>query len=193
MLDFRQEMKALIEACLAGDIAVASLKVRGSGPHDLIATISPGTPPKVIGGVTYGAMPFTRELLVDLVVRAQRRRWMRFDDFTLELVPPDHGEWRDIASRIGPAPEHGPGWHDLVHAGIDMIIESGGDPKTSQIKEKYGSLRWYTAGREGDVGNAVVEAAEHVSYHLCDTCGAIGKRGSNRGWIQTRCEEHEHA
>lgn len=193
MLDFRQETKSLIEACLAGDIAIASLKVRGSGPHDLIATISPGMPPLKIGGVTYGQPSFSRELLVDLVVRAQRRRWARFDDFSLELVPPGHGEWRDVAARIGPAPEHGPGWHDLVHAGVDMIVEAGGDPATSQIKEKYGSLRWYSQGREGDVGGAVIDAAEHVSYHLCDVCGGLGKRGSKQGWVRTRCEEHEHA
>lgn len=192
MLDFRQETKAIIEGALHGDIAVASLKIQGSSPHDLAAFISPGRPPRRLSEVEYGEAPFTRETLVELVVRMQRYRWSRFDDFTFELTPHGDDAWKQVASRIGPYPEHGDGWLDLVSAAVDMIVEAGGDPATSQLKSKFGSMRWYTKGLEGEAGGAIVDAAEHLSFRLCETCGAPGKRRSDRGWISVACEEHAH-
>ena len=55
------------------------------------------------------------------------------------------------------------------------------------IKEKYGQLRLYD-GPTGDLDD-ICEAAELLSEHICDACGAPGwQRG--RGWIKTRCDAH---
>jgi hypothetical protein len=60
----------------------------------------------------------------------------------------------------------------------------------SQIKEKYGSARFYWHGDLPDLGDEIIEAAEHISSHLCERCGAPGKLMSDGGWWSTRCREH---
>ena len=58
----------------------------------------------------------------------------------------------------------------------------------SQIKEKYGTLRFYYYGGD-DYVDGVVAMAEYLSGLTCETCGAPGKsRGG--GWIRTLCDEH---
>jgi hypothetical protein len=61
----------------------------------------------------------------------------------------------------------------------------GGGPRASQIKEKYGTLRFYmTHGTEEMY--KIVDNAERKSLKTCEECGKPGKlRG--RGWYYTRC------
>jgi hypothetical protein len=61
----------------------------------------------------------------------------------------------------------------------------------SQIKEKYGSLRFYWSGDLPPLGEEIIEAAEHLSSHLCDMCGAPGRIRTEQGWWTTRCAEHK--
>lgn len=58
-----------------------------------------------------------------------------------------------------------------------------------QIKEKFGTLRFYYDG--GDETTAgMVRMAEAWADHSCETCGAPGTR-RNGGWIRTLCDVHE--
>jgi hypothetical protein len=57
-----------------------------------------------------------------------------------------------------------------------------------QVKEKYGTLRFYYRGGD-DVVDGMVRMAESMSGATCDQCGAPGELGG-QGWISTRCEEH---
>ena len=194
MLDIVTETRALIKCALAGDPALASLAVVGRTPDTLTATIAPGVPPGQIGRTQYSpAPPFFREVLVDLAVRAQRRRWQRYDSRTASIPDPDRAvvDVR-LHERLGVWPEHWPGWGDLIMAAAAMIEETGGDPRTSQIKEKFGDLRWYTRGLEGAFGCQIVDAAEHLSACLCERCGALGRTLKDSGWYRMRCGRHEH-
>ena len=57
-----------------------------------------------------------------------------------------------------------------------------------QIKEKFGTLRFYYSG--GDVYvEAAVTLAERLSARTCEDCGAVGERRSG-GWIKVLCDEH---
>jgi hypothetical protein len=59
---------------------------------------------------------------------------------------------------------------------------------TDQIKEKFGTLRFYYHG--GDyVIDGMVRMAESMSAVMCETCGAPGER-RGRGWIYTACDAH---
>ena len=58
----------------------------------------------------------------------------------------------------------------------------------SQVKEKYGGLRFYCNGGD-DTTDAYVRFAEMLSECTCDVCGAPGKM-SDGGWIVTRCDLH---
>lgn len=56
----------------------------------------------------------------------------------------------------------------------------------NQIKEKFGSLRFYYSGGD-DYVDGVVQMAESMSYDTCEVCGKPGKP-KNEGWIKVRCE-----
>jgi hypothetical protein len=59
----------------------------------------------------------------------------------------------------------------------------------TQVKEKYGGLRFYYNGGDEVIDN-YVRFAEMMSERTCDVCGAPGEmRGGS--WVVTRCEEHK--
>lgn len=57
-----------------------------------------------------------------------------------------------------------------------------------QVKEKYGSLRFYHGGGD-EIIDAYVTFAEYLSERTCEVCGATGKQRDG-SWIVTRCDEH---
>jgi len=57
-----------------------------------------------------------------------------------------------------------------------------------QVKEKFGTLRFYYDGGD-DVIDGMVRMAESMSAVTCEACGAPGTTGG-RGWITTLCETH---
>lgn len=57
-----------------------------------------------------------------------------------------------------------------------------------QVKEKFGTLRFYYHGGD-DVVDGMVRMAESMSAVMCEECGAPGETGGT-GWITTRCEKH---
>jgi hypothetical protein len=61
-------------------------------------------------------------------------------------------------------------------------------PITAQIKEKYGTLRWYvdTTNR---CHQKIIDFTELMSEITCETCGARGKT-YRIGWHKTLCIEH---
>ena len=58
----------------------------------------------------------------------------------------------------------------------------------SQVKEKFGGLRFYYNGGD-DIVSALVSFADTMSYRTCETCGSPGKRRGG-GWIYTACDAH---
>jgi hypothetical protein len=57
-----------------------------------------------------------------------------------------------------------------------------------QVKEKFGTLRFYYTGGD-DYISGLVDMAEGMSGVTCEECGNPGKSRSG-GWIRTLCEEH---
>jgi hypothetical protein len=57
-----------------------------------------------------------------------------------------------------------------------------------QVKEKFGTLRFYYRGGD-DVVSGIERMAESMSAVTCETCGAPGVTRSG-GWIQTLCDTH---
>ena len=96
--------------------------------------------------------------------------------------------------------ECGDGWEPIIREAADKIEKEiltlsdeereNGTGQASQVKEKYGTLRFYLS-RATDVMWKAVEEAEEKSETTCETCG---KPGSIRGrsWIYTACEEHHN-
>lgn len=62
-------------------------------------------------------------------------------------------------------------------------------PRASQVKEKFGTLRFYTTYCEDYVDGAI-RMAELMSAVTCEKCGNPGDVGNNSvGWIATLCKE----
>ena len=57
-----------------------------------------------------------------------------------------------------------------------------------QVKEKFGTLRFYYSGGD-DYISGLVSMAESMSGVTCETCGKPGTQTSG-GWIKTVCVEH---
>jgi hypothetical protein len=71
--------------------------------------------------------------------------------------------------------------------GPDGFVDSR--PKASQVKEKFGTLRFYM-NRSSKTIDDIITEAEEESAVTCETCGKPG-RLTTGGWIKTLCPEHE--
>ena len=79
--------------------------------------------------------------------------------------------------------ECGPGWKALYEPLIELCKKEG--VAILQIKEKFGTLRFY-ASKAPDHVRAAINDAEAKSAETCEMCGAPGERRSD-GWIRTLC------
>jgi hypothetical protein len=60
--------------------------------------------------------------------------------------------------------------------------------RTTQLKEKFGTGRWYTSGMTDEM-DKITEAWEKRTHKICETCGKKGKlRGDS--WVYTACWDH---
>lgn len=74
-------------------------------------------------------------------------------------------------------------------ARLKMLEEETKVPVAIQVKEKFGTLRFYTAGAT-DVHQAFIDYATILSAYTCEICGHKGKLNKG-GWLSVRCKEHE--
>jgi hypothetical protein len=78
----------------------------------------------------------------------------------------------------------------LIKAAIEKDPEAHeyGYYRTSQLKEKYGTGRWYLSSGTEEMHN-LVEAWEEETATICEQCGKLGAiRG--HGWLYTACLDH---
>ena len=61
-------------------------------------------------------------------------------------------------------------------------------PVASQVKEKFGGLRFYV-DRATEEHYNYINFAESMSYRTCEVCGNPGKRYTD-GWHQVLCDAH---
>jgi hypothetical protein len=71
---------------------------------------------------------------------------------------------------------------------LKQVPEACSQVVAIQVKEKFGTLRFYYSGGD-DVVNGIERMAESMSAVMCETCGAPG-RSRRGGWIQTLCDAH---
>lgn len=134
------------------------------------------------------------------------------EDFDREqwrwLAEQERGTWReDLRTRYAPwldelfwGFEVGDGWRVILSDLLAEIAAVIGDPdahpdfKISQIKEKYGELRFYiraVPAAQADAIDAAVLRAEARSRLTCETCGAPGElRATGSGCLYTACTAH---
>lgn len=89
----------------------------------------------------------------------------------------------------------GDGWLPLIkQLCIDITVELEKLPKeerikfqVSQVKEKFGSLRFYADAVFYGPINDLISKAEKDSESICEICGAPGKIKSG-GWLKALCD-----
>lgn len=91
----------------------------------------------------------------------------------------------------------GDGWYNLIREAAEqlepLIIayrkKNPGDdwPRASQIKEKFGTLRFYLSHGTDEMFK-IADEAEQKSAEVCEECG---KKGTLRkgGWLVTLCKK----
>ena len=96
--------------------------------------------------------------------------------------------------------ECGKGWKGLYQPLIDLC--SLYNIQILQVKEKFGGLRFYVAGKRLNEILPLIAAAEQASFHVCEECGEEGRdfdptgipifkttTGGSKtsGWIKSLC------
>lgn len=90
----------------------------------------------------------------------------------------------------------GDGWYWLIDNLCDSIqglIDANPHLKipqvvATQVKEKFGSLRFYYEGGNDDIGGRI-SLAEDMSYTICEDCGSTDRVTQTKGWIVTLCHK----
>ena len=91
----------------------------------------------------------------------------------------------------------GDGWNNIINTlckyiqnHVDQNLRSDQNTEqiqveATQVKEKYGGLRFYYHGGDNFI-DGLVWMAEGLSTCTCEVCGAPGTQ-NKQGWIKTRC------
>ena len=80
---------------------------------------------------------------------------------------------------------------EIVAGDFREVPESIPQVTLDQVKEKFGTLRFYYTGGD-DVIDGMVRMAESMSGVTCEQCGNPGTTGG-QGWLVTLCETHRTA
>lgn len=81
------------------------------------------------------------------------------------------------------------GWFPLIKELIEDLIALGWNKQTCQVKEKFGSMRFYINEGSDEIFDRITKA-ERDSYEICETCGEKGELRKDLGWISTLCDKH---
>lgn len=90
--------------------------------------------------------------------------------------------------------ECGDGWYTIIEQLIDQIDsyikhkykDQEFDFQITQIKEKFGGLRFYFDGGDSEIYE-LTRFAEELSYKTCEYCGSNQDIFRSKGWITTAC------
>jgi len=89
--------------------------------------------------------------------------------------------WFNIINQLCQNIQHHIDWKNKEKEVVAQVV-------VSQVKEKFGTLRFYYSGGD-DTIDGMVSMAESMSGVTCEECGNIGE-SNNGGWIKVLCETH---
>lgn len=88
--------------------------------------------------------------------------------------------------------ETGDGWFDLIYELSDKITKIDPEVQAVQVKEKYGTLRFYVGPVDKEKSDAVydiISEYESKSANTCEHCGSTDNVTQTQGWIVTLCDK----
>lgn len=76
---------------------------------------------------------------------------------------------------------------------IDSVLgDFRNEYQISQIKEKFGSLRWYDNGAPSEIYDKlckIIDKYEEISKHTCMICGKHGEIDYKESWLSPLCNK----
>ena len=85
--------------------------------------------------------------------------------------------------------ECGDGWFKPIDDLSKKITELDPTVEATQVKEKFGGLRFYIDGGSDEV-HKLIEEAEEESYKTCEKCGTKENVSQTKtGWVKTLCDK----
>ncbi len=98
--------------------------------------------------------------------------------------------------------ECGDGWHkiiDVLCSHLQWDIDHNGYPQieATQVKEKFGTLRFYYGYAESEIEyedrkyghqDGMISLAESLSGYICEECGSTDGVKQTKGWIISLCK-----
>ncbi len=86
------------------------------------------------------------------------------------------------------------GWFQLIHDTCEKLqreyeFSDAEQVVAGQIKEKFGTLRFYFLGGSRRCHD-IVNDAERISSATCEKCGVMPAYLTGNHWLRTLCEEH---
>ncbi len=82
----------------------------------------------------------------------------------------------------------GEGWKPLVTNLVNDIMEIDEKIEVTQVKEKFGGLRFYINKGSKDVYD-LISRAERESLEICELCGSKEDVKQYGSWIKTHCKQ----
>ncbi|RLI55920.1 MAG: hypothetical protein DRO87_08510 [Candidatus Thorarchaeota archaeon] len=123
-------------------------------------------------------------------------------DRLVERYPSLYGDRKKDPKRVSMSyPSVGDGWREIIeNLSRDISkIDRHNLVRVEQVKEKFGTLRFYFSVREHDEVDhrdllnrvfALVAKAEEHSQSVCEKCGAPGALyGNDHGWLKVLCDD----
>lgn len=84
--------------------------------------------------------------------------------------------------------EHGDGWFGIIDSLSIVLADLDPDVQVKQVKEKFGTLRFYIDTGSKAAGAAIC-AADAFSARICETTGRPGVLFAEGGWFSTMSPE----
>ena len=97
----------------------------------------------------------------------------------LERIPDGWGRWIQC----------GAGWYPILARLNERLEEFDPGYQILQIKEKFGTLRFYLGNGYHQLGKAAVAEAEAESARTCELCGGPGYLRTRNSWLRTVCDD----
>ena len=103
----------------------------------------------------------------------------------------DNQKWLEEAKK------YYPGWWPKIEKLDKQLTYLFPDYKIGQIKEKFGTLRFYADVPSEDemkqsIAQSLMRAVESSTYSTCMECGQYGELRDS-GWVRVLCDEHYQA
>jgi hypothetical protein len=177
-------------------VAEATVIIRHAMPEDK-TVFCKGSASKNAGLIypIFEPEPINQEVLPALLARTvemRSRRWNkehrllgRWPELWEDLIRAAYPQWT-----CGFACTEG--WADLIAATAGWIAElqPDADWRVSDVKEKWGLLRISYHGDLSLQAEHILGAAEDLSEHICEVCGAPGSLRQGN-WLTVLCSEHD--